>query len=149
MWPGLAKFPFFLFLGIAVAACSTTSQVGPVPIYPEDRCTACGMHILDTRYASEAVLTSGKVLKFDDMGEMFSYLRAKGLDREQIRAIFVQDFQTREWLKGEEAHFVVAEEIHTPMGSGVIAFASYEQASTTAERFHGHVATFQDMVSGK
>ncbi len=106
------------------------------------------MHILDTRYASEIILSSGQVLKFDDMGEMFMHLRAKKVSMGDVKAIYVQDYRSRQWLQAEAAFYVVSEEIHTPMDTGVIAFESREEAQGTAERLHGRVATFQDMISG-
>lgn len=134
-----------ILLGLS---CSGAESSGPVPIYPEDRCVACGMHILDTRYAAEAILANGEVWKFDDMGEMFMHLKAKKVPMEKVRALYVQDFQSRQWMRAEDASYVVSEDIHTPMGTGVIAFSNHSEAAKTAERLHGRIATFQDMMSG-
>jgi copper chaperone NosL len=147
MWLRVVKLLSVSAVSLMIA-CSGPGTSGPVPIYPEDRCVACGMHILDTRYASEVILSNGEVLKFDDIGEMFLYLRSKKVAPEDVRALYVQDFRSRQWLSAKEAIYVVSREIQTPMGTGVIAFANRDEAERTAQGLHGQVASFQDMMSG-
>lgn len=99
----------------------------PEPINPEtDVCEVCGMAIADEEHATQLIFKNEKSLKYDDIGDMFVWLEENG--EEEIGAKFVRDFNTLEWIQLEEATFVYAEEISTPMGFGVISFKDREDA---------------------
>lgn len=99
----------------------------PEPINPEtDVCEVCGMAIADEEHATQIIFKNEKSLKYDDIGDMFVWLEENG--EEEIGAKFVRDFNTLEWIQLEEATFVYAEEISTPMGFGVISFKDRKDA---------------------
>ena len=126
-----------LLMVLVLAGCSAGEGDGPQPpemAYGFDTCSACGMLIDEPRFAAAMLLANGETRKFDDIGEMMMYHMDH--PNETVEAWFVHDYGTEEWVRGEEAYFVMAEVIHSPMGSGVAAFAEEGDAAALAEE-HG------------
>ena len=113
-------------------ACS--ASVGPVEIESGDMCSFCRMAISDKRFAAEIVNADESVLKFDDIGCMLRY-RSSHVSAVEPAAVYVADSRSRNWLKAENAHFIRSATIKTPMGSGIVAFASAESAGEGAVSF--------------
>lgn len=124
-----ALFCFLLLTGCGGAALE------PVELLPEDMCAFCRMAISDKRFASELINSEGDVYKFDDIGCMLSFQKEKS--GEAISAIFVVDFDTREWHRAEEAYFVRSKEFRTPMGGNLAAFKERPRAQAAATRYQG------------
>lgn len=121
----------------------------PEPINPEtDVCEVCGMAIADEEHATQLIFKNEKSLKYDDIGDMFVWLEENG--EEEIGAKFVRDFNTLEWIQLEEATFVYAEEISTPMGFGVISFKDREDAKKyIKENEIGEILIADDLIDHK
>ena len=131
-----------LLLVLLTAACGTQQSEEPQPPeiqYGLDLCDACGMTLDDPRFTSATLLKNGEYRKFDDIGDMIVY----HMDRpdQQVAAWFVHDHDSEEWLRAEEAAYVVSTEIESPMGHGIFAFASQE----AAEKFAGELSSAQVM----
>ncbi len=109
-----------------MSGCGTT-EIRPVDIFPEDNCAQCRMAVSDERFASEIIDEQGEVMKFDDFGCLLRY-RTKHADL-KIAAIFLKDFDTKNWTPYEHAS-IVETSIETPMGSGKVAFADAEKAKS-------------------
>ena len=77
-----------------------------------------------------------EVLKFDDIGCMLRFRKSHG-HPESVVATFVLDYDTRKWLKAEEAYFVKSKEFKTPMGGNVVAFKMGADAAASADRTGG------------
>lgn len=134
-------FTLILLLG----ACSQSSGEPQPPniAYGRDVCDACRMIISEARFAAATILTDGKTLKFDDAGEMFTY-HAKN-PQLQVRAWFVHDYNTQNWINGQGAYYVVAKDIKSPMGTGVAAFADKSAAETFAAKYNVKVLSFDEV----
>jgi copper chaperone NosL len=100
-------------------------EVRPVEIYPDDLCAACRMAVSDERFASEIITADGDVFKFDDLGCLWKF--RKGEAGSHPAAIFVKDFETKEWVPYARAAIVTAD-VATPMASGMVAFADTARA---------------------
>ena len=122
-------------------------EIAPVAINPEDMCSMCRMAISEKQYTAEFITKDGDAMKFDDIGCMRDYLKAKA-DRNQIAAYFVADYESRKWLKAEAAHFVKSAEFATPMGGNIAAFQNEEKAKDATAKFKGQQLGFAD-VFGK
>lgn len=136
---------FFLFVGTLLAAIGCSSKPAPEPIHiGEDVCAKCRMAIIDPQFASEIVMPSGEVLKFDDLGCCASAAR----DREipSLQHVFVQDYATREWISGENTLVVASSQMRTPMGSGAVAFASREVAERFMTEHGGQLISLQEFM---
>lgn len=135
--------------------CISCGQAGnleepPEIIYGQDVCDECSMIINEERFAASYVTKSGEVRRFDDIGGMLLYDQKH---QEDVHIYWVHDLDTKEWVKVEEAHFVLSDELATPMGWGVAAFATPEQAEAYIFANGGVAANFasllQDIADGK
>ena len=112
-------------LALAVFAGCASKEVKPVELFPEDACSNCRMAVSDHRFASEIINDESEVFKFDDIGCMLTF---KGKHSPMgIAAIFLQDYEKREWITYESA-VIVETDVDTPMGSGKVAFADSTRA---------------------
>lgn len=122
-----------LVFAVLLAACAG-GAVKPVDIESSDMCSFCRMAISEKRYAAEIIDQEENVMKFDDIGCMLRYRDAAGTTLKPA-AIFVNDFETREWLPAEKAFFARPANVKTPMGSGIVAYATKEKAGNDAVPF--------------
>ena len=106
----------------------------PVDIYPEDICSFCRMAFSDPAFASEIITDRGEALKFDDIGCMERYTQMA--KETAIAAIFVKDFETKEWIQIGKST-IVTTNLATPMGSGKIAFADSMRANAYLQEHRG------------
>jgi copper chaperone NosL len=110
-----------LLVLLALAACGKSAYEAE-PIHEGvDRCAVCNMLIKDDANATEIVLKDKRVLKFDDIGDMFEWTVKNGLNDVAVR--YVRDFYTKAWVKLEAAAYVHDKEHASPMGSGIVAFS--------------------------
>ncbi len=133
-----------LAITVIVSGCGQKS-VKPVDIVEGvDRCEVCNMLVADGPHATEIVLKDGKVLRFDDIGDMFRWTKENGTD--QVAERFVRDLQTKEWLPIEEASFVYDKNFRTPMAFGVYSFKSKNDAEALIEKEKaGKLMTLADL----
>ena len=113
-----------------------SAELRPIEIMAEDMCSFCRMAISEKRFASELLIQDGEVFKFDDIGCMLRFRKSHG-HPELVVATFVMDYETRKWLKAEEAYFVKSKEFKTPMGGNVVAFKAGADAAAAADRTQG------------
>lgn len=118
-------------IALSLAACAP-STIKPVDLYPEDACALCKMAVSDKSFASQLLKQNGEVLKFDDLSCLEQYRKKEPALK--IAAIFVADFETKEWLPFEKS-IIVETGIATPMGSGKIAVSTEERARALREKF--------------
>lgn len=85
-----------------------------------DKCDVCHMHVANDQHATELILQDGKVLKFDDIGCMHTWVKEHGT--EQVDVQFVRDYYSAEWLKADRAAFAYDKTFQTPMGYGIYSF---------------------------
>ncbi|MDX1614372.1 MAG: nitrous oxide reductase accessory protein NosL [Candidatus Promineifilaceae bacterium] len=110
--------------------------------YGEDSCDQCRMIISEARYAAAYLTADGQPRRFDDIGGMLAYQRDSTDD---VASAWVHDYQTAAWIAAEEATYVVAGE-YTPMGSGIVAFATAETARQWAQDHEGIVLDYAGLV---
>lgn len=137
----------FIFLMICVSALASCQdqKLEPVDLVPEDMCSFCRMAISEKRYAAQLLDSEGEVFKFDDIGCMVNFMQRNKFD-EITTARFVMDFDERTWIKAEDAYYVASKEITTPMNGNVIAFTTQPKAQQAAERFHGRIQRFGEVL---
>jgi copper chaperone NosL len=132
----LSLFTAFLLMGCRQ---STNLDEPPEILYGQDVCDECSMIISEERFAASYVTTSGETHRFDDIGGMLLYDQKH---QEDVRVYWVHDFDTKEWLKVKDAFFVLNDALATPMGWGLAAFATQEQADTYVTENGGVIADF-------
>ena len=130
---------------ILLAACG--SQVDPSQppeiYYGEDVCSECGMIISDPRFAAAYYTTDGDSKHFDDIGGMAVH---HAEHQEQIAQFWVHDFDTEQWLKADQAYFVMSDQIHTPMDFGIAAFSDEVRAMEFASSNNAMVMSFEAIL---
>jgi copper chaperone NosL len=132
---------------LAFGACASRVDPDRPPeiVYGEDVCARCGMIISDERFAASLVVEKSpnvyEHLLFDDIGNMLMYAREAGEDAHFV-SYFVHDYHSKEWLNAQDAHFVLSDEIQTPMAFGIAAFEEYSVAEAEAQKWHGSIADF-------
>ncbi|MFG0284508.1 MAG: nitrous oxide reductase accessory protein NosL [Phycisphaerales bacterium JB039] len=130
-------------LAMALAACAERSDdLGPPTLhYGQDVCDICSMIISEDRFSSAIALRrDGRVeyLLFDDAGEM---LAAPAPQADELRW-WVHDADTREWIDGRTAIYLVSESLMTPMGTGVAAYATRAAAEEARITWPGKLMDF-------
>ena len=128
-----------------LAACA--SQVDPSQppeiFYGEDVCSECGMIISDPRFAAAYYTTDGDSKQFDDIGGMAVH---HAENKEIIAQFWVHDFDTEEWLKADQAYFVMSDQIHSPMDFGIVAFSNQIRAKEFASTNNSMVMSFEAIL---
>jgi copper chaperone NosL len=127
-----------LLLGAMLAwGCGQPETDGPPNVrYGQDECIHCGMILSEERHTAAIVhLVDGdrrESLLFDDIGDLIDY----EIEHPELRIHrrYVHDLDTKQWLDASAAAIVHAPGLHTPMGSGLAAFASRESASAAVTR---------------
>lgn len=135
-----------ILLVLAACRAPAVDPARPPAIrYGEDICDRCGMIISDERFAAGLVVETepGRYDQriFDDIGGMFAYMAEEG-DALPIVAAYVHDYGNKEWIRAEDARFVQAADLHSPMGFGLAAFALENDAAAQAAAWQGQVLTF-------
>jgi len=132
---------------VLLVACDSEVDFDQPPdiIYGEDVCERCSMIINEARYAAAYMTEDGRAQLFDDIGGMLAHDKAEA---EDVVVFWVHDFDTEEWLKAEEAHYVKGDHI-TPMGFGIVAFAEQKRAENWAAEQGGMVMTFGELMGAK
>lgn len=122
------KSLLLISLIIFLSSCSNENILKPVEIkYGQDICEACSMIISEKEYSAQYVYTNGKTRKFDDIGCMIHYLNDNKLESD-IAAFFVRDYIHKNWINADSVHFIHSDKIITPMGHGITAFSTKEDA---------------------
>lgn len=114
--------------------------------YGRDTCDSCGMIVADERYAAALVAADGTAEIFDDIGEMMESVRENGLN---ARRAWVHDWDSREWTDATSATYVRGDPEATPMGTGIVAFATKEGAEAFAAESKGPMLTWEDLTTAE
>ncbi len=136
---------YFLLITFLLAACSpkSTEPQPPEIIYGQDVCDTCQMIISDPKFASALLLEGDVYLKFDDVGDMF--VHQMNHPELSVRAWFVHDYGSEQWLRGENAVYVFSPDITSPMDHGLAAFTDRAAAEAFAARYaDARVLTFDE-----
>jgi copper chaperone NosL len=101
--------------------------------------------ISEKQYAAEFLNLDGDVFKFDDIGCMANYVAEK---KAPVAAFYVVDFDSKRWLKAEEASLIVSPNFHTPMDTGMVDFEDRSPAEQAAAANQGRLISFAEALSG-
>ncbi len=133
-------------LAMLLVSCQPRPSLDAPPEirYGEDVCDLCHMIINEARFAAAYVTLQGEARRFDDIGDLVAYHAAHA---EEVAVFWVHDYDTEEWLRAEQAVFVVSDAFHTPMGHGIVAVADAARAQELAASVGGQVLAFSDLLS--
>jgi len=136
-----------LLMSVPAAGCRREAELAPPEIrYGESVCVECDMIISDERFAA-AILVEGprgpEARLFDDIGDLFAY--ESGRPELRVLARYVHDLGTREWLDAESAVFLRSPALHTPMVSGIAAFAARADAERQNAETPGEILSLDEL----
>jgi copper chaperone NosL len=147
MKTGMVVIALMVMLLPAACVRGQTTAAPPEIRYGEDVCAECNMIISDVRFAAGYAHEIGddryESLAFDDIGDML--VHAGKHPEHQIVAWYVHDYVTKEWLDATEAHYVLSQALHTPMGFGIAACGTAESAQQTAGELNGTVVDWDGL----
>lgn len=134
------RFTFILFLmGTIATGCQSRNNSLPRIRYGEESCDRCRMIISEKRFAVAYRTESGDLRKFDDIGCAVLH-REEG--KETVKQFWGYDYKETTWLDAREAFFVHSPNLTTPMGYGIVALPTKEQAIGLAKKVNGQVLQF-------
>ena len=116
---------------LLLVACGQSADTNTPPeiMYGQDVCDQCGMIISEEKFAAAYWTVDGEARRFDDIGGMFAYIAA---NPEEAASYWVHDITTGDWIRAEEAYYVSDSDLMTPMGFGIAACATEDQAQALA-----------------
>lgn len=121
-------------------------STGPEPIaYGRDTCARCRMHLSQPGFAGELRDTAGVLTKYDDIGCLLQVLRTRNAATPEV---WVEDHAGGGFVSLLTAVLVRSEQVDTPMGSGLVAFADVETARRFAAERGGQVLAIEEVLRG-
>jgi nitrous oxidase accessory protein len=128
-----------------VVACAPRR---PQPVaYGTENCDYCRMTISEPRFGAQVVTSTGKARKFDSIECLVSYYlqsRSTGV----VKSVWVTDYRKPgTFIAAEDAIFLRGGRAHSPMGLGLMAFASSENAEVLTKEFGGTPLRWKDVVT--
>lgn len=136
----------------ALTACQQAVLSGPPELrLGRSECGECGMLISEDRCSSALLIDARgrrEHVLYDDIGCMLDAER-RGLDGAVVAERYVHDYGTRAWVEASAAHFVAADRdsLQTPMGSGLVAFASAGDAEASSRTHKGRVLDYTALAA--
>lgn len=126
------RYMLILLLLLGFTACRDKIDTGPhVVHYGEDVCERCRMIISDKRFAAQYITSSGEAKKFDDIGCMTDDLKEAAGSGESPLAVYINDYNTGEWLDAGKAFYLQNGELKSPMGYNIAAFRIGEEMNAS------------------
>jgi len=125
---------------LSLACSCTAARPGP-PAIVVDRtaCSHCTMLVSEVAYAAAYQVPGEEARVFDDIGCMLEAMRRAGLRGDRDMRAWFHDAADRKWIEGDGTVFIVASEIRTPMGGGIVAYRDAAHAEAAAAQHHGKV----------
>ncbi len=130
------------FAGLVVAGGRAVAQpTDPEPravAIGDDRCPACGMAVIDARFAAQARTDGGRTLVYDAIECLADHLNGHAGPVPVVVVAWLADrvASTREaalWWPAEAATLLHDSRLRTPMGGGLAAFRDEPEARAFAE----------------
>lgn len=143
----MTKFLISFFILFYALGCENNSTIGPADIrFGQDTCSACSMIISEKQHAAQYLLANGEVRKFDDTGCMIEHI--KNTEKQEIKAVFVKDFSTNNWINAGTARFIKSDKIITPMGHGIVAISNDKDPVKVQEEYEGKsLGSLDDIIN--
>lgn len=135
-------------VSMLLVGCNPEAMDGPPSIrFGQAECARCGMIVSDARTAGAFVVDAGgrrQDLAFDDIGCMDDY----ELGSPELRVVsrWIGDYATGQWMPAEHVTLLRSDDLHTPMGSGIIGFAERAAADQKRAEVGGELVTWTQLT---
>jgi copper chaperone NosL len=128
-------------LMLTVSSCNA----GPEPLKTGiDQCTFCKMTISDNRFGAEVVTKKGRAYKFDDPHCLLSYLGK--MDQKEVASVYFTKFDgDHSLIDAGKAYFLRSEQLQSPMGGNIAAFADKISLEKSRQQFNGTIVSWDEL----
>lgn len=135
----ITAVPILLLFIATLAGCSHKAE----PInFGKDNCAECKMTIMDPRFGAEIVTKKGKIYKFDDTHCVAVFMERRAVEMSSIHKTYFVDFnKSSEFIKVDQAEFVVSSKLKSPMGGNAAAFRNKAEAEKLSATLEGSKTT--------
>ncbi|MGF7035368.1 copper chaperone NosL [Paenibacillus mucilaginosus] len=113
-------------LAVIVSGCGQQKYTAQAVNEATDKCEICNMQVKDDAFAVQLTTAEGKTYKFDDIGCMNEW-KVKNAST-AVAAQFVRDYNTKEWIKYEDASYAFDVSFKSPMAYGIYSFKDKAEA---------------------
>ena len=111
----------------------------------EDACDHCKMIISEIRFAAGYYDGTGTPRRFDDIGCLVAFVKTSAVPPPTI---WVHAYEGDAWIRAPDASVVVNDQIHTAMGSGIVAVDSLPAAERLASNGKVELVSIDELISG-
>jgi len=108
----------------------------------EEACAECRMFVSDARFAVQSHSRAGAVEWFDDLG----CLLARDEGATEPEGVFVHDFATDAWVRGDHGIAVRVPGLDSPMGYGWSVHATEVAARATARSADAELVPLSELL---
>lgn len=140
--------PRRLILAGILATAAACSSPKPRPFaFGAEACTHCHMTLADPRFAAELVLRTGKVLPFDDVGCLATFLGTGGVAAGAVHSLWFSDYlDPGALLPAAEVVFLRSDSLRTPMDYRVVALRPGPAADSLRQRLAGTLVAWEEVL---
>lgn len=129
--------PAVLFILFSCIATSCTRKEEKIA-YGKDNCAECRMTIVDPKFGAEIITKRGKIYKFDDAHCIAQFLKKRTVDLGNIHKTLVVNYSnSNEFIKINDAQFLVSSLFKSPMGGNAAAFKTQDEADRKGLELEG------------
>lgn len=130
---------------VAIIAIFTACNQSTEPIeYGKDNCHFCQMRIMDPKFGAEAVTQKGRTYKFDSAECLLHYLKETN---EEHGHIVVTDYTApKTFINASSSWFLVSQNMPSPMGGYLNAFADEATARSFQEKEGGKMYNWEEIT---
>lgn len=131
-----------MVLVLLLVGCTNT----PKPIaYGADTCNYCSMTIVDKQHAAQFMTKKGRSYTFDASECMLNYL--KEVEADNVELYLVNDYNAPgQVIDATKATFLISENIPSPMGAFLTAFATEDAAQHAQAENQGKLHTWDELL---
>jgi copper chaperone NosL len=106
------------------------------------------MTLADPRYSAELVTVTGRVIPFDDVGCLGSFVATGGVPAAEIRSLWVSDYLPPHALReAARAVFLESDSLRTPMDYRLVALEPGPRADSLRAALGGTLRSWDEVVA--
>ncbi len=135
---------------VALLTAPACAPPAPVAIDTKsDACARCRMSIDTLAHAAEIVTSDGDIRKYDSLGCLLGDYREQTRGGRRVAGAWVVDYDTKAWLKAEEARYALVNLPTDHMGFGAVAASSQAAALKLAGGDASKVVDWQTLIANR
>jgi copper chaperone NosL len=127
---------------MTITACDKSAN--PIK-YGEDQCDFCSMGIVQKTHAAQLVTEKGKQYKFDAIECMVNFIKDKSGEFDSATFFVANYNHPGEMIPAESTSYLISENLPSPMGAYLTAFASLSEAKAAQKKLKGEIYQWNDL----